>query len=63
LKLRLRFNEKEVIIHHRSLIIFDGIIGKEREVNSIKTAQSTIAQTVDNIKYKKACIASFFAFL
>ena len=35
-------------------MIFDGIIGRLSDVNNRKTTQSTTAQSVDNIKYKKA---------
>jgi hypothetical protein len=59
LKLRFRFSEKDVIIHQRSLIIFDGMIGNERDVSVKKITQSTMAQSVDNIRYRKACNTSF----
>ena len=63
LKFFLRFREKDVIIQHISLIILDGTICNHREVKTIKTIASTIAQIVDNIKYINACRASFFVFL
>ena len=63
LKFFLRFSENDVIIQHISLIIFDGTTCNQKEVRTIKTTASAIAQTVDNTKYIKACQASFFVFL
>ena len=53
----------EVIIPHVSLIMFDGMIGSQSQVNDKNTTQSTIVQIEDNMRYKKACLASFFALL
>ena len=59
LKFFLRFSENDVTIQHISLITFDGTTCNHKEVRNIKTTASTIAQTVDNTKYIKACQASF----
>ena len=63
MKFFLRFSEKDVIIQHIPLIIFEGIIFNHRDVRMMKLIQSTIAQMVDKIKYKNACRASSFVFL
>ena len=63
LKFFLRFNEKDVIIQHISLIMFDGTMCNHKEVRTIKTIASAIAQTVDKIRYINACHASFLVFL
>ena len=63
LKFFFKFNENDVTIQHISLIIFDGIICNPNDVRVIKTIASTIAHTVDNTKYIKACQASFLVFL
>ena len=54
-----KFKEKDVTIHQKSLIIFDGIIGRESDVSVKNITQSTIAQRVDSIRYRKACNTSF----
>ena len=63
LKLRFRLRENEATIHQKSLMIFDGMMGRDNEVSSINKQQSMIAQIVDKIRYKRACIISFFACL
>ena len=50
LKLRFKFKENEVIIPQISLIMFDGIIGSDTDVNNKKRVASTIAQRVESIK-------------